>query len=123
MHALDIHAAGVREEHQVIMGARGEEMLDEILVLGRLTFARGHADDPLAATPLGAILTDVGALDETVVRERDDDALVRDQVFDGNLPFVRTDPSGAGWHTCPGWRSLFDDLQDTRLLARMSIGR
>ena len=35
VHALDIHAAGVREEHQVIMGAGGEQVLDEILVLFR----------------------------------------------------------------------------------------
>ena len=31
VHALDIDAAGVGEEHQVIVGAGGEEMLDEIL--------------------------------------------------------------------------------------------
>ena len=63
MHALDIHAAGVREEHQVIMRAGGEQMLDEIVVLGGLAFARGHADDALAAAPLRAILADVRALD------------------------------------------------------------
>ena len=33
MHALHIHAPGVREEHQVIMRAGGEQVLDKILVL------------------------------------------------------------------------------------------
>ena len=58
MHALDIDAAGVGEEHQVIVRAGGEEMLDEILVLARFAFARGHADDALAAAPLRAIGTE-----------------------------------------------------------------
>ncbi len=35
MHALDVNAAGVREEHQIIVRAGGEEVLDEILVLVR----------------------------------------------------------------------------------------
>jgi hypothetical protein len=34
VHALDVHAAQVREEHQVVVRARGEEMLDEVAVLG-----------------------------------------------------------------------------------------
>ena len=58
MHALDIHAAGVREEHQVIVRARGEEMLDEIAVLVVRRLPRGHADDALAAAALGAIGAD-----------------------------------------------------------------
>ena len=58
MHALDIDAPGVREEHQVIVRAGGEQVLDEILVLVGRAFARGHADDALAAAALGAIGAD-----------------------------------------------------------------
>ena len=56
------------EEHQVIVRARGEEMLDEIafVFLGR-AFARGHADDAFAAAALRAIRADIGALDKAAV--------------------------------------------------------
>ena len=66
MHAFDIDATGVGEEHQVIVRAGGEEVLDKILGPRRHvgTFAGGHADDALAAAALGAIGTDVGALDQ-----------------------------------------------------------
>ena len=57
----------------------------------RLAFARGHADDAFAAAALRAIRADVGALDQAAVRERDDDAFVGDEVFDGDLAFVRHD--------------------------------
>ena len=91
MHALDIHPAGVCEEHQVVMRAGGEQMLDEIIIFGRLTFLRGHADHALATTSLRGVITDVRALEQSAVRERDDDAFVRDEVFNGNLTFVRHD--------------------------------
>ena len=88
MHALDIDAPGVREEHQVIMRAGGEQVLDEVLVLFGGAFARGHADNPFAAAALGAIGADVRPLDQAGVGEGDDDPLVRDQVLDGDLAFV-----------------------------------
>ena len=93
--ALDIHPAGVREKHQVIMRAGGEQMLDEIVVPGGLALLRRHADDPLAAAALGAVLAHIGALDEAVVRERNDHALIRNEVFNGNLALVGDDFSFA----------------------------
>ena len=81
---------------------RGEEVLDEIafVLLGR-AFARGHADDAFAAAALRAVGADGGALDEAVVRERDDDAFVGDEVFDGDLAFVGHDlRAGAAWRIC-----------------------
>ena len=63
-------------------------MLDEIVVvLLGVALARGHADHALAAAPLGAIGGDGGALDEAIVRERDDHAFIGDEVFDGDLAF------------------------------------
>ena len=65
MHAPDIHAPGGGEEHQVVVGARGEQVLDEILALALHDrfLAGAHADDTLAAAALGAVGADVGALD------------------------------------------------------------
>ena len=90
MDALDIDAAGVGEEHEVIVRAGGEEVLDKILVLARRrrSLAGGHADDALAAAALGAIGADGGALDQAGVGDGDDDAFVGDEVFDGDLAFV-----------------------------------
>src|SRR5437773_10473017 len=100
MHALDVSAAEVGEEHQVIVGAGGEQVLDEILVLLGGAFAGGHANDPFAAAPLRAVGTDVGPLDQSVVGQRDDDAFVGNQVFDGNFAFVRHQFGEA-------WRGVF----------------
>ena len=88
------------------MSARGEEMFDEILVLFRGALARRHADHALAAAALRAVGTDVRALDQSVVRESDDDALVRNQIFNGNLAFVRDQVRHAG-----GGVLLFDGPQ------------
>ena len=85
--SLDVAAAALGEEHQVIVGRGGEEMLHEIAVFVGLPFAGGHSDDPFAAAPLRPIRADQGALDESVVREGDDDALVGDEILDGDLAF------------------------------------
>ena len=55
MHSLDIHPARVRKEHQIIVRAGGEQMLDEIAGLVSCAFPGRHADDALAAAALGAI--------------------------------------------------------------------
>ena len=88
VYALDIDPAGVGEEHQVIVRAGAEEVLDEVLVLFGCAFAGGHADDPFAAAPLGAIGADVGAFDQAVMADGDDDAFIGDEVFDGHFAFV-----------------------------------
>ena len=65
MHPLDIHPASIGEEHQKIVSAGSEEPLDEIrcLAFDRRSLARGHSNDPPAASSLGAVGTNVGAFD------------------------------------------------------------
>src|ERR1017187_2015333 len=106
MHALDINAAGVREEHEIIVRAGCEKVLDEIIILIRCALFRRHADDAFAAAALRAIGTDVGALEQAVVRERDDDALVGNEILDVDLAFVGFEISQAR-----GGVFLFDHLQ------------
>src|SRR5262249_6237583 len=65
--SLDIDAACVREEHQEIVRSGGEQVLDEILVLLGRAFAGDHANNAFAAAPLGAIGTDIGALDQAIM--------------------------------------------------------
>jgi hypothetical protein len=91
VHPLDVNPAGVREEHQVIVRAGGEQVLDEIrrLALERRHLARGHPDHPLAAAALSPIGTDIGPFDQAVVRDGDDHSLVGDQVLDRDLALVR----------------------------------
>src|ERR1017187_4549014 len=76
-HVVDLLGVAlprVREEQDVVVGARREQVLDEILVVCL------RPDDALAAAPLGAVVGDSCALDEPQVRDRDDAALVRDHV-------------------------------------------
>src|SRR5262249_5942193 len=63
---LDVSAPGVGEEHQEIVRAGGKEVLDKIRILLAGPLAGRHADHSLAAAPLGAVGTDVGAFDEPV---------------------------------------------------------
>ena len=118
MHALDIHAARVREEHEVVVCAGGEEVLDEVALLRRVRLAGGHADDALAAPALGAVGGDGGALDEAGVREGDDDALVGDEVFDGDFALVGDNLREAwrGVLFLNGLQLVLDDGHDARLL-------
>ena len=82
--ALDVTAAVCGEEHQVVVRRRGEEMLDEIVCPPRVAPSRAVMPiTPFAAAALGAVGGDGGALDEAVVRDRDDDAFVRDEILDG----------------------------------------
>ena len=92
VNLLDVSAARFGEEHQVIVRGRGEEMLDEIafFFLGR-AFARGHADDALAAAALRAKGADGGAFDEAAVGDADDAAFVGDEILHVDLAFVGHD--------------------------------
>jgi hypothetical protein len=67
------------------VGAGGEEVLDEVLLVGIRT------DDTLAAAPLGAVFVGAGPLDETLARDGDDAALVGDDVFHAEFAFGRDD--------------------------------
>ena len=116
---LDVGAAGLGKEHQVIVRRRGEEMLDEIafLFLGR-AFARGHADDAFAAAALGAERADRGPLDEAAVGDADDASLVGDQVLHVDLAFVGDELGQArrGVLVADFAQLFLDDLEDARFL-------
>src|ERR1700737_3115126 len=64
-------------------------MLDEIaLFLFGGAFTRGHADDAFAAAPLRAKCAYRCPFDETAMGDADDAALVGDEIFHIDLPFV-----------------------------------
>ena len=85
-----VAAAGLGEEHQVIVRACGEQMLDEIPFL-----ALGHAPSRVAMpmTPAAAALRPElafrRAFDEATVSDGDDAAFVGDEILDVDLAFVR----------------------------------
>ena len=97
------------------MRAGGEEMLDEVLgfALHDGVLAGAHADDALAPSALGAVRTDVGALNEAVVREGDDDALIGDEVLDRHVALVGDDIGAArrGVLVFNFCQAFFDDAQ------------
>ena len=97
MHALDVNPAGVREEHQIIMGIGREQMLDEIagLLIGGC-LARFHADHAFSSTALGAEGTSVRAFDQAVVRDSDHHRFVSNEILNGHFAFVRCE-------VCPAW--------------------
>ena len=71
-------------------------MLDEIaLFLFGRAFARGHADDALAAAALRAKRAHRGAFDEAAVRDADDAAFVGDQILHVDLALVRARSASA----------------------------
>ena len=67
---LGVALAGAGQEEDVVVRRGGEEVLDEILLVGL------GADDALAAALLGAVVGDGRALDEALVGDGDDAALV-----------------------------------------------
>src|SRR5688572_12863771 len=73
VHAAFVHAALVREEHQVVVRVRDEQVLDEV------AFARFGALDPAPATALRAVGVGGQTLDVAVVADGDDDVFLRDQ--------------------------------------------
>ena len=77
-----VDAAAVREEQDRVVRRRDQEVLDEILLLRR------HALDALAAAVLAAISIECHALDVVVVRQRDDDVFLSDEVLDVDLARV-----------------------------------
>ena len=92
MHSLDVDATLVCEEHQVVVRAGGEEMLDEIIRIAlSLSLAGGHADNAFAAPTLCAVGADVGAFDQPGMGDRDDHTFVGNQVLDVDLALVGYD--------------------------------
>ncbi len=89
MNSLDVYATRVRKEHEVIVRTRSKEMLDEIIRLTLSpTLTCGHANHAFTTATLRSIGTDIRALDQTVVRDRDNDPLVGDKVFNGNFSLI-----------------------------------
>ena len=74
-----VGAAAVREDHDVGVRRRDEEVADEVL------FARAHADAALAAAALRAVGGDRRPLDVAGVGDRDRHVFVGDQVLDPEL--------------------------------------
>ena len=74
-----VHAAGVGEAEQVVLGRGDEELFDEILFLGL------HAGLALAAAPLGAVEVHGAALDVAGVGDGDHHLLVLDGVLQGDV--------------------------------------
>src|SRR5688572_11317865 len=73
VHASLVHASLVREEHQVVVRVRDEQVLDEVAL------ARFRALDPAPAAALGAVGVGGQPLDVAVVADGDDNVFLRDQ--------------------------------------------
>ena len=119
--ALDIAAACLGEEDEIVVRAGGEEVLDEVIILGVVLRLLGsHADDPLATALLGAVRADGRSLDEPLVGDCDDASLVGDEVLDGDLPLLRNElgETGAGMLVPDGLQLGLDDREDALLAGK-----
>ena len=114
VHLQPVGAAAVREDHDVGVRRRDEEVADEVLL------ARPHADAALAAAPLVPVVRDRGALDVAGVADRDRHVLFGDQVLDAELAFLGEDLGAARRRrTCRGpVAQLVDDDLHQQLVAR-----
>lgn len=118
---FDVDAAGVGEEHEVVVCGGGEKMFDEIRRLSRfggvavaVGFFGDHADDAFAAAALSAVAADGGAFDVAGVGDGDDAAFVGDEVFDVDFAFVGDDlgAAGVGVFFFNFLEFFFDDVED-----------
>ncbi|GIT77644.1 MAG: hypothetical protein Ct9H300mP32_0260 [Verrucomicrobiota bacterium] len=102
MHAPDINAPGVGEEHQIIMrlAVKRCSMKSSGPALHDRFLAGTHADHALA-TRRWAGMTDIGALDQAIVRESDDDTLLAIDPRSPCRPRREQCRCGAAWRTCP----------------------
>ena len=80
-----VDLAAVGEEQNVIMAVRGKQLGHDVLV------AAGHAGNAAPAAALRVVRVERLALRVAEVRQRDDAALVRDQVFDVHFAADRRD--------------------------------
>src|SRR5688500_15645551 len=69
----------VREDHQVRVRRRNEQILDKVTVL------RGSAKAALAAASLSRVCRYRSTFDVTAVRDRDRHVFIGDQIFDRKL--------------------------------------
>ena len=84
-----VGAAAIREDHDVGVRRRDEQVADEVLV------ARAHADAALAAAALVPVGRDGGPLDVAGVGDGDRHVLFGDQVLDAQLAGLAFDDLGA----------------------------
>ena len=85
VHAQPVALAAVREDQQIRVRVGDEQVLDHVL------FARGHADQALAAAPLAAVGVERRPLDVARARRRDHDVFVGDQILDPEVAFLALD--------------------------------
>ena len=100
------------------MRAGGEEMLHEVVVLGVVLSLLGrHADHTLATTFLRPVSAHCGTLDQALVSDGNNTALVGDQVLDGNLPLFgnKLGEAWAGMLFTDGLQLGLDDREDALL--------
>ena len=98
-----VDAAAVREEQNRIVRRRNQEILDKVFLLRR------HALDALASAVLAAVRIEGDALDVVVVRQRDNDIFLSDEVFD--IDFARVDRQARA----AGIAELLLDVRELRL--------
>ena len=84
-----VGTAAVREDHDVRVGRRHEQVADEVLL------ACPHADAALAAAALAAVVGDRGPLDVAGVADGDRHVLLGDQVLGAELAFLGQDLGAA----------------------------
>ena len=86
IHAVHVHAPGVRKEHQVVVVLGGEQVFDKVrlrVLFGPPGSGCLHA---LASARLHAVFRGVGALDVAAVRDGDDHRVIRDKILNGHIP-------------------------------------
>src|SRR5437762_4600127 len=103
------------------MCGSGEEVLDEIafLFLGR-ALACLHADDTFTSAALRTKRADCRAFDKPAMRDANDAALVRDEVFHVDLSLIRSDFRQARRtvFVTDFAQFLFDDRENALLLGK-----
>ena len=108
-----VDAPAVGEEQNVIVAVRGEQLGHDVLV------AAGHAGNAAPAAALRVVRVERLALRVAEVRQRDDAALVRDQVFDVHFAADRRDLRAAlvAEFLLHLERFVLDDAEPARLAA------
>ncbi len=111
INPLDIDAAGVGEEHQIVVRLDGEQVLDEIIRFALAGGAGFHALETLAAAALQAVFGGGRAFHITAVGKRDDHRVVGDEVLHGDFAGLGEDRALArrGVFVADGAEFVLDD--------------
>ena len=103
MHLGPIHLAAVGEHQKPVVGGGREDLGDDVVGL------QGGSDHSAPTAPLPPVRLDGQSLHVAATADRDDDVLVLDEVFFGELPLRGSDLRA------PGVRVLPPDLQQLLL--------